>query len=546
MNIKALQFSAVSSGTVPTLFHHLVVGKTSTKSKVVSAHRASTFSPAKISAFVIVLDNLFSQASSYGVKVIGDYVYVEFSKDISPLPVLIKKGAILPVTTASESLSNIEYLTAYFLFELLKGENEEVKQLFKEIAVQYASTGTISPNEEYAAFKLMDSIYYGCPPEIDIADASLAVTPQEIEAIARAKGCYTPKELLYIDTFDTVQLFVTARDDVSSEGEVEIEDPDKILNAAKRGEYIIPYKWKPAQSEYIEDLSSLDDYIPNETFDNLLTKVSYRLNRILSRMGEDWEDTPQNRVKAIGGDYVNITLSGNPGTGKTKLAHILGASTGLPVYVVPLSKNTDESEFLGICTMVDGKPTNVLTDTMRCAMDGGILILEEVSLCDPGVLMGTLSQFTEAPFILKKDGYIPVRRHPLCVVISTMNVGTAGSRTVNQAFANRFKQSFVMDDPEKDTFVRILMNSGESRDVCTWVYDCYTALRNRVQDNTLADTESILLALSMRSCFGAIENMQEGMKPKKAIEHSIIGKIAEQDKDVAMDCMSTLESFREL
>ena len=48
----------------------------------------------------------------------------------------------------------------------------------------------------------------------------------------------------------------------------------------------------------------------------------------------------------------------------------------------------------------------------------------------------------------------------------------------------------------------------------------------------------------MRTCIGAIENIQEGMEAREAIKNSIIGKIAEQDIDVAKSCEKTLASMR--
>lgn len=120
----------------------------------------------------------------------------------------------------------------------------------------------------------------------------------------------------------------------------------------------------------------------------------------------------------------------------------------------------------------------------------GILLLEEINLVNAAVTMGALGQLVEFPFIIKKFGYQPLRRHPLCIIITTMNTGTAGSKSMSQPFANRFKQSFVLDDPKKDDFIRILMNTGASRDICRWVYDCYERVVACVEDTSLAIIEA--------------------------------------------------------
>ena len=171
------------------------------------------------------------------------------------------------------------------------------------------------------------------------------------------------------------------------------------------------------------------------------------------------------------------------------------------------------------------------------------MLLEEINLPQAAVVMGALGQGVEFPFILKKDGYIPIRRHPLCIIISTMNTGTAGAKVLSQPFANRFKQSFVLNDPKRAEFIRILQNTGAPRKACAWVYAVYERIVNCISDeNAMADVESILLSLSMRSCIGALENMQEGMEAREAIRNSIIGKIAEQDMEVAETCAKVLLS----
>ena len=133
----------------------------------------------------------------------------------------------------------------------------------------------------------------------------------------------------------------------------------------------------------------------------------------------------------------------------------------------------------------------------------------------------------------------------MCVIVTTMNVGTAGSKPMSQAFANRFKQSYRLPEPTREDFIHILESSGADTTMCRWTYDCYTRIVNCVKNEPAANVGSILLAPSMRTCFGAIENMVEGVEPRAAVEYSIIGKIAEQDQEVADNCCQVLKSMRD-
>lgn len=167
---------------------------------------------------------------------------------------------------------------------------------------------------------------------------------------------------------------------------------------------------------------------------------------------------------------------------------------------------------------------------MKAYTEGGIIVLEELNLSDPAVTMGALGQAIEFPFTLQRDGYETVHRHPMCIIISTMNVGTYGSKQLSQALSSRYKQTFVLDDPKKDDFIKILRTSGGSEEVCTWVYTVYSRIINYLVNN---NAEELCMNVTLRGCQGALENLEEGMDPERAIECSLIGKIAECDLELA-------------
>ena len=306
----------------------------------------------------------------------------------------------------------------------------------------------------------------------------------------------------------------------------------------KNGKYFIDHAWDSNSALFIPGIERLENFVEIPHYKPLVNKLAFRLNKAIQDPSHC--------------NYVNFTLVGKPGTGKTNLIYALGATLKMPVYTVSCSQNTDEDTFQGMTKIIDGKPQAVDTDTVHCFEHGGILILEEVNLSQPAVIMGALGQAVEYPYILKKDGYKTIHRHPLCVIVSTMNIGTAGSKTVSQPFANRFKQSFILNDPDREMFVNILMKYDDIEETqakkrCEWIYDTYLAIVNTIKtENATADVDSILLTLSLRSCIGALENMQEGMEPIDAVKDSIIGKIAETDMEVADNCMMVLLSRPEL
>ena len=119
---------------------------------------------------------------------------------------------------------------------------------------------------------------------------------------------------------------------------------------------------------------------------------------------------------------------------------------------------------------------------------------------------------------------------------------------MSQPFANRFRQTYVLNDPDREVFIRILQEkTGESAKTCKWVFSAYESVLKCLEKNdAVADVDSIRLALSMRSCIGAIENIQEGIYPKDAVRDSIVGKVAEQDMEMYEICLRAVDALPDL
>ena len=515
-----------------------------------SSHRAAVSdAPAKLSFAAVALEWLLD-ATSVAVSEVGektllvehfnakqetDFIGLVTRTDSNTLVKYYGSAGILDTryeAQGGEMLCAVAY-------DVLFGNNTELRQHFAEIVKKYKATQLVELKD---SFLFCDSYYYGSAgKDGQNIETETMVSAEEVDGLVRLKGL---KKISLLEHTNHVVSPRFSKKRKTKNAAVK-RDVVSVFTDAINGQYVVPFAWDSSQEEYIQPLSQLNGFVPSKTFADILEKIRFRSERVISRINNGLDiSKASDRLAAIGNDYINLTLTGKPGTGKTRLIHALGAATGMPVYVVSNSHNTDEDEYQGMTKMVDGKPTAVITDTMRCYEHGGILVLEEINLPMAAVVMGSLGQAVEYPFILKKDGYIPVRRHPLCIIISTMNTGTAGSKVLSQPFANRFKQSYILDDPEKGNFIKILSQIEPNEVICSWVYECYDRIVNCIkQDNAVADIDSILLSLSMRSCVGALENIQEGCEAREAVRNSIIGKIAEQDMEVAMSCEKVLKSI---
>lgn len=303
----------------------------------------------------------------------------------------------------------------------------------------------------------------------------------------------------------------------------------EFFEKAKNGDYLLGRDWNEDQESRIRPLSSLDDYIPNEAWRKMVALVHKRLNRVIDR-----ECMGKRGLDAIKNDYINIIIGGRPGTGKTTTADALSATLGLPIYTAKVTRNTEEDTFEGM-TKTDGNGKFVLHDTafLKAYESGGIVVIEEFNLADPGVLQGAIGQAIEYPFILNRDGYQEVRRHPMCVIIATMNTGTQGAREPNQALTSRFPVTLTMDDPSEGEFLEILEKHGHKKALCKKVYKAYTSILNYLKDT--ANNEEMMLCVTMRHCLGALDLVDDEIvgSVREAIYDTMIGAISLRDAELA-------------
>lgn len=307
------------------------------------------------------------------------------------------------------------------------------------------------------------------------------------------------------------------------------EPLDKFFGRCKAGEFLIDYPWNDTQKKYVVPLSFLDTFIPTEAFRLLLLSVWSQVKENLRQMKEG---VPYDQIMAK--DPINIKLIGKPGSGKTTVIEAVLACMGYPKGMINCKGHMEEDEIEGMNKFVNGSIYSIPTKAGELHSVGGAVILEEFNLPDPDILMGSLGQALAYPFILKVDGYREYKRHPLTIYIATMNVGTEGSKPVNEALSSRFPEGHILEEVAEDEFVTILSSAGYKKKDCRMVYKAYRGIINYLGKNR----EDLALSVTLRHCQSALKKMRIGFTRQQAYEATFISQLYSSDPEVAENVRS--------
>lgn len=416
--------------------------------------------------------------------------------------------------------------------------DSELEEILKDVHNEYVSNGTLSLVN---ALKVSDNTYYNVLSKLEKSfDVEEKKTLEEEVKQSIRSGGLKEAEMLKEYNCKDISIVVNVASEETDSPEIS-NDVMTVLDECKAGKFRINYDWGE-NSIYIPSLDVLDTFVPTKHFIPLIRKIDKKVKRILTRM-----DMGKTGREAIGHDYINIEFTGRPGTGKTTLAEALAAVFGFPIYVSKNSDDVEDDEFEGKTKPIDGQFSFVETTFLKGFTNGGFIVDEEYNLTKPGIKMGAIGQAIEAPFILKRNGYEDVTRHPLTIYIATSNAQTEGTKETNQALSSRNKNAYAIEDPDDETFIKIL----KSWDVefkttdCKKVLDAYKKIINFLCDRTI-DAPEIALKITIRQCIGALETIYEGNSFKYAIETSMIGKIFQSDPELAVKVRrSILDNLRD-
>ena len=297
---------------------------------------------------------------------------------------------------------------------------------------------------------------------------------------------------------------------------------DRVLS----GEFIVQHDWLPWQEEMIPDLMDADRHVFTEQ-EALLIK---QLNSVMNAGHESYARGDKN-VFLQYGDMLNLMFYGSAAGGKSESAEMIATALQVPLSRVTGSPQLEEDVFEGKTIMKDGHLTSDDGIFLKSFQHGGICVLEETNLVNPGILQGCLSAALEKPYKMCKFKVEEIDRHPMSIIIATLNPGYIGTRQMNKAFKSRFTHKFRYDEINKELFCAILRKNGITEKNIDLVWKVYDGFRTHLAQDE--DTAPLRDDCSFRQALGMAHDLERGYPLAWAVENTFISAIEVEDESVA-------------
>lgn len=358
-----------------------------------------------------------------------------------------------------------------------------------------------------------------------------AVNHAEVEVVT---GCSDSKCLPSVD-HDVVVDDNGAKTETPTNGlpwQVESNIPNNLsVDSAINGRYDLKGSWglvKEGDKSYNfgDDMiapSELADYIDNPDFHDCMQQVIGYIGSLFRTNNIVWDgNTPINEfIKDIPmkrSNQQNMMLAGEPGSGKTLLCRMMAAALGMPCAVIRLSERFEKDELTQEVIATEHGFDSLKSQLYWYVKYGGIVLFDDLSNADANMFFSITGGLFENPYEYVVN-QTKVKRHPLCIMLATTNVGTIGSQPMNEALLTRFGGHYVVEKLADSAFKEciitraqsnagITVNAKTQKAVADWTFNVFNSVAKAVKT---VDAETADRLITMRAAIGTAEKILDAI-----------------------------------
>lgn len=224
----------------------------------------------------------------------------------------------------------------------------------------------------------------------------------------------------------------------------------------------------------------------------------------------------------------NLLFKGPSGSGKTEAAKDLARRSELPFYKIDASAMVDPEAWFGTREVVveDGAPKTVYIQSgfVEALQRPCVLLIDEINRVADAVRNILIPLFDDSRAVTNPLTGQTVKRHPLCFVVMTGNVGIAftGTYAIDPALLTRaLTTNFNYLGPDDETAV-VSARTGIAK--------THAAILVRFAGDTRkkAATDDDFLPVSTREVLSAAFLVAQGLDMTTAVRQSVINSASEE------------------
>jgi nitric oxide reductase NorQ protein len=234
------------------------------------------------------------------------------------------------------------------------------------------------------------------------------------------------------------------------------------------------------------------------------------------------------KIAKSGQHAPNLLFKGPSGSGKTEAAKDLAKRSDLPFYKVDASSMVDPEAWFGTREVVveDGAPRTVYIESgfvehIQCP---GVLLIDEINRVADAVRNNLIPLFDDSRQVTNPLTGQIVKRHPLCFVIMTANIGIAftGTYAIDPALLTRaLTTNFAYLAPDDEIAV-VAARTGLTKSVAG------TLVRFASDTRKKAATDDDFLPVSTREVLAAAGLVAQGLDMTTAVRQAVINSASEE------------------